>query len=155
MPKIPMTGFSTTAEFVSAWRNALKDTESTIRETEMVVPTIPFADAPPRTQRQPATATRTVSTLRKPATGLVIGCIAIVCLAASAAGVFVFASRFLNQPSPTQPSQPRLWNCRQPPPSLSLPGMSSCRMIFPSLPRSGGRVPLPKVPSNTMPNHCG
>jgi serine/threonine protein kinase len=104
LAKNPNDRFSTTAEFVSAWRNALKDTESTIRETEMVVPTIPFADAPPQTQRQPATATRTVSTLRKPATGLVIGCIAIVCLAASAAGVFVFASRFLNQPSPTQPS---------------------------------------------------
>jgi serine/threonine protein kinase len=101
LAKNPSDRFSTTAEFVSAWKNALKDTESTIRETEMVVPTIPFADAPPQIQRQPATATRTVSASRKPATGLVIGCFALACLAVSAVGVFVFASRFLNQPSPT------------------------------------------------------
>jgi serine/threonine protein kinase len=101
LAKNPNDRFSSTAEFISAWKNALKDTESTIRETEMAVPTIPFANAPPQTQRQPVTATRTVSKPGKPATGLVIGCIAIVCLVASAAGVFVFASRYLNQSSPT------------------------------------------------------
>lgn len=104
LAKNPGDRFSTTAEFIAAWKNALKDTDRTIRETEAVVPSaVPPVDAPPRTPPQPAPAPRAVS---KPATGLVIGCIVIVCLLASAAGVFVFASRFLNQPAPTAIVEP-------------------------------------------------
>lgn len=104
LAKNPGDRFSNTAEFIAAWKNALKDTDRTIRETEAVVPpAAPPVDAPPRTPPQPAPAPRAVS---KPGTGLVIGCIVIVCLLASAAGVFVFASRFLNQPAPTAIVEP-------------------------------------------------
>lgn len=104
LAKNPDDRFSSTAEFVSAWKNALKDTDRTIRETEVIAPpAAPHVDAPPRTPPQPAPAPRAVSKPKpgKPATGLVIGCLAVFCLLASAAGIFVLASRFLNQPSPT------------------------------------------------------
>lgn len=102
LAKNPSDRFFSTSEFISAWKNALKDTDRTIRETEVVVPpAVPPVDAPPRTPPQPASAPRTVSKPGKPATGLVIGCLIIVCLLASAAGVFVFASRLLYQSTPT------------------------------------------------------
>lgn len=102
LAKNPHDRFSSTTEFVSAWKNALKDADRTIRETEVIAPPPgQHVDAPLRTPPQPAPAPRAVSKPGKPATGLIIGCLVIACLLTSAAGVFFLASRFLNQPAPT------------------------------------------------------
>lgn len=103
LAKNPDDRFSSTAEFIAAWKKALKDADRTIRETEVVAPpaVVPPVDAPPRTPPRPAPTPRAVSKPGKPATGLIIGCLVALCLLASAAGVLVFASRLLNQPSPT------------------------------------------------------
>jgi serine/threonine protein kinase len=119
LAKNPDDRFGSTAEFVSAWKRALREMETLKREPQ--TPSVPLsametvadearkaqAPAPRQTlpphpaPNRPASITQTLTKTSKPATGLAIGCVALLCLGLSAAGVFVFASGMLNQPTPT------------------------------------------------------
>lgn len=100
LAKNPSDRYSTTAEFLAAWKNALKDADRTIRETEALSP--PAAPrsvaAPPPTPPKPAPTPQTVSKPRKPLE-LVIGCAAIACLLIAGGGFILLASRLLTQSS--------------------------------------------------------
>lgn len=102
LAKNPDDRFATTAEFISAWKRAMNEVGSAGFEPETEIYNTPVSrlEMPlDQTQGKPAPAPQTVSKSGRPATGLVIGCIAVVCLLISAAGAIVFASRFLKQPS--------------------------------------------------------
>lgn len=100
LAKNPADRFSTTAEFLSAWKNALKDTDQTIRETEQIpLPASPVRTPPP-TPPKPAPTPRAVSKPARPVTGLVIGCAVVICLLISGGGFLLLASSLFVQPSP-------------------------------------------------------
>jgi tRNA A-37 threonylcarbamoyl transferase component Bud32 len=108
LAKNPNDRFASTAEFVAAWKRALKDVES-VKPQEATKVTVPpvVNSTPPIVQTYPTqaraattTQTQTRSTTGRTTTGLVIGCIAILCLALAAGGAFVFATGMLN-PAPT------------------------------------------------------
>lgn len=108
LAKDPDDRFNNTAEFVAAWKRALAGLGAKYIETEKI------STPPPRpastvvhTQGKPAPATQTLSKSGSSATGLVIGCVVIICLLAAAVGAFGFASSLMDQPSsPTATSIP-------------------------------------------------
>ena len=108
LAKNPNDRFATTAEFVAAWKRALKEMDTLAREPEKAPASMPqtrlSVPRPPQPQSKPLTATQTVTKSSAPATGLVIGCIALLCLGLSAGGIFVYASGMLSQ-SPPDPTQ--------------------------------------------------
>jgi len=106
LAKNPSDRFSTTTEFVSAWKRALKDLPTELHvpaKTSISTPPPPQRTSPPlHTQGTPVSSTQTMAKVSKPATGLVIGCVALLCLGISAVGVFAVASNWFSQPEPTQ-----------------------------------------------------
>ena len=121
LAKNPNDRFGTTAEFVSAWKRALREMDTLAHEPQKVsVPgprpgpsTIP----PIQPQSQPVSTTGTFVKSAAPATGLIIGCVVILCLAISAGGIFVYASGMFSQPTsvpPTHTSAPTQVNTEPP-----------------------------------------
>lgn len=116
LAKNPNDRFASTAEFVAAWRRALKEVESSAATESALKATVPPvvnttpsmvqtpATQAPQTQARAATTTQTqtMSTTGRTTTGLVVGCIAILCLALAAGGAFVFARGMLASPTPTR-----------------------------------------------------
>lgn len=118
LAKNPDDRFGSTVEFVSAWKRALREvdamktepekTSASMRAIETVMhepqivqaPALHPTQSPHQTPKRPASATQTFTKSSKPATGLVIGCVAVLCLGISVAGIFVFASNWFNQASP-------------------------------------------------------
>lgn len=107
LAKNPNDRFATTAEFVAAWKRALREMDTLAHEPEKIQTVVspPSTPRSPQTQRPPVSTTQTVTKPSAPATGLVIGCVAILCLALAAGGVFVFGAGLLGQPSPEPPTQ--------------------------------------------------
>lgn len=106
LAKNPNDRFATTAEFVAAWKRALREMDTLARAPEVrTVVSPPSTPPPPQIHRPPVSTTQTVTKSSAPATGLVIGCVAILCLALAAGGVFFFGARLLGQPSPEPPTQ--------------------------------------------------
>jgi len=108
LAKNPSDRFATTAEFVAAWKRALRDMDTLAHEPEKATrvaprpaPVAPSLQAPSK----PVATTQTVTKSSGPATGLVIGCVALLCLAISAGGIFVYASGMLNPPTSVPPTQ--------------------------------------------------
>jgi serine/threonine protein kinase len=109
LAKNPNDRFATTAEFVAAWKRALREMDTLAREPEQLRTVISPPSTPRspqiQTPRSPVSTTQTGTKPSAPATGLVIGCVAILCLALAAGGVFFFGARLLGQPSPEPPTQ--------------------------------------------------
>ncbi|RPJ19174.1 MAG: serine/threonine protein kinase, partial [Chloroflexi bacterium] len=102
LAKDPQDRFTTTAEFVAAWKRALEERETVHRVPEMTSASASHAAASDHTQRKPAPTGRTVSRSGKP-TAWVVGCLAGACLLLSVAGVFLLALNWRNL-SPTNPA---------------------------------------------------
>ncbi|HEU0297788.1 MAG TPA: serine/threonine-protein kinase [Anaerolineales bacterium] len=105
LAKNPNDRFATTAEFVAAWKRALREMDTLARAPEVQTVVSPSTPPPPQIHRPPVSTTQTVTKSSAPATGLVIGCVAILCLALAAGGVFFFGARLLGRPSPEPPTQ--------------------------------------------------
>jgi serine/threonine protein kinase len=107
LAKNPNDRFGTTAEFVAAWKRALREMDTLAREPQKVSASGPRpgpSTIPPiQPQSQPVSTTQTFIKSSAPATGLVIGCVAILCLAISAGGIFVYASGMLSRPTSVPP----------------------------------------------------
>ena len=108
LAKNPNDRFATTAEFVSAWKRALKEMETPARVPAKAATVVspPSRPALPETQihRQPVLPAQTVPKRSAPATGLVIGCVAILCLVLAAGtvwGLYTYGDSLFSQPSPT------------------------------------------------------
>ena len=105
LAKNPNDRFATTAEFVTAWKRAIREMDTLAHEPEKatrVVPRPATPTLPPQpTQSQPVSTTQTFIKSAAPATGLVVGCVAILCLAISAGGIFAYSSGWLSQPTPS------------------------------------------------------
>ncbi|MBL8103767.1 MAG: serine/threonine protein kinase, partial [Anaerolineales bacterium] len=94
LAKDPDARFADIAEFVSAWKRAVTGTGT-------VPPMSSQAATVAQTPRKPAQTKQAVSKSVKPITGLTMGCVVVACLLISAVGIFGFAARFINQPSPS------------------------------------------------------
>jgi len=111
LAKNPADRFGTTSEFVTAWKRALQDVETMHRGSDKLPPATVVSQpvsSPRQPQIQLASNTQTMSKSGRNTTGLAIGCIALLCLAAVVGGGFVFASGWLSQPTSTSipPTQP-------------------------------------------------
>jgi serine/threonine protein kinase len=104
LAKNPNDRFANTAEFIAAWRRALREM-ATVRveadKTHLSPPSQPIATPRP-SQPQPASVTGTYSQpkARKPATGLLVGCAAVACLALGGVGTFMLMRGLLDSPTP-------------------------------------------------------
>ncbi len=103
LAKEPDNRYSTTAEFLAAWKRALEDKDTVRRTPERI-------SAPASFTGTPAPAPKAASKSGIP-TGWIIGCGIGACLLLSIAGVMIFASssllgKFTNSPPPTDTSTP-------------------------------------------------
>jgi serine/threonine protein kinase len=124
LAKNPDDRFATTAEFVAAWKRALREMDTLARESEKAVSSATRLSTSPsfQTQSKPVSTTQTFSKSAGPATGLVIGCVAILCLAISAGGIFAYASGWLSQPTLAPATQiPVATQTQAPAPPTSTP----------------------------------
>ena len=103
LAKNPNDRFATTAEFVAAWKRALREMETIAREPEKATRVVPRPATPPpphiETHSRAVSTTQTFMKSAGPATGLIVGCIAILCVVISAGGIFAYASGWLSQPT--------------------------------------------------------
>ena len=104
LAKNPDDRFVNTSEFIAAWRRALRDMETMRVEADMThlsPPSQPIAP-PLRPQPQPVsvTGTYTQPKARKPATGLIVGCAVVACLALGGVGTFMLMRGLLDSPTP-------------------------------------------------------
>jgi len=94
LAKDPKDRFNTTAEFSSAWKRSLRGIDTLSFESKNK----PNAS----TQGKPASTTQTVSKSGMSTTTIAIGCVALICLLATAVGGIGFASTmFKASPTPT------------------------------------------------------
>ena len=124
LAKNPDDRFATTAEFVAAWKRALREMDTLARESEKAVSSATRLSTSPsfQTQSKPVSTTQTFTKSAGPATGLVIGCVAILCLAISAGGIFAYASGWLSQPTLAPATQiPVATQTQAPAPPTSTP----------------------------------
>lgn len=124
LAKNPDDRFATTAEFVAAWKRALREMDTLARESEKAVSSATRLSTSPsfQTQSKPVSTTQTFTKSAGPATGLVIGCIAILCLTISAGGIFAYASGWLSQPTLAPATQiPVATQTQAPAPPTSTP----------------------------------
>ena len=106
LAKEPNDRYSTTAEFLAAWKSALQDKDTVRNTAEKMIP----APASASFTATPAPASMASSKSARP-TGWIIGCVIGACLLLSVAGVAVFASNsFFNKatstPLPTETYTP-------------------------------------------------
>src|SRR6185436_16617061 len=84
LAKNPNDRFGTTAEFVGAWKRALREMDTLAHEPQKVSVSgprpSPSTIPPIQPQSQPVSTTGTFLKSSAPATGLIIGCVAILCL---------------------------------------------------------------------------
>ena len=100
LAKEPNDRYSTTAEFLSAWKSALQDKDTVRRAPEKMI------SAPASFTAAPVSAPIASSKSARP-TGWIIGCVIGACLLLSVAGAAVFASKSLfnkatSTPLPTE-----------------------------------------------------
>ena len=103
LAKEPDNRYSTTAEFLAAWKRALEDKDTVRRAPERISTPASFTGTP-----APAPKAASKSGI---STGWIIGCGIGACLLLSIAGVMIFASssllgKFTNSPPPTDTSTP-------------------------------------------------
>lgn len=89
--------FSNVSEFVTAWKRALAGSDS----SPAVSQNIPRP--PVQTQEKPASTKQAVPKAGRSMIGYAIGCVAILCILASAVGGLGLASRLFNRPSTITP----------------------------------------------------
>jgi Serine/threonine protein kinase len=112
LAKNPNDRFATTAEFVAAWKRALREMETMAHQPEKAprVAPRPITTPPPQTQThsQPVSNTQTFIKSAAPATGLIVGCVALLCLALSAGSIFAYTSGWFSEPTqvPATPTFP-------------------------------------------------
>jgi len=96
LAKEPNDRYTTTSEFLAAWKRALEDI-GTVRQTPERIPTPAprTATAPLQTQGRVVPVSQATPKSGGVSTGLIIGCVAVACLVLAVGGVAVFGTNFL------------------------------------------------------------
>lgn len=122
LAKDPRDRFATVDEFIAAWKRALEQKDTVRSSSEATLP--PVSAAVPSTSPKPAPATRAASKAGRP-TGLIVGCLAALCLVFSIGGVAVLALNlpiFSPSPATETPLPPPPTMTPIPPTEVSLTG---------------------------------
>ena len=91
LAKDPRDRFGTASDFVAAWKQALDEAKAARQTRETVPPTRPPVEAVVQQTEVKPVAPRTATTKSKTPVGWVVGCLAVLCLLLTAAGIGAFA----------------------------------------------------------------
>jgi serine/threonine protein kinase len=97
LAKEPNDRYATTAEFLSAWKRALEDIGTVRQPPERIPVPTPRTGIPASTptHSKPVTISHAARKSGGISTGLIIGCIAVLCLVATVGGITIFGTGFL------------------------------------------------------------